>query len=177
MRRLLGRAALAWALLGGVVLVLIMAVTTANVAGFAADRVARLFGGSVSGLPGYEDFVRLAVSGAALMFLPWCQHRHGHVRVELFGALLPAALTRALDRLWLAALALLALFLAYWMAQGLLETREDGALSPVLGWQQWPFYAPGIASLALWALVAGWQAVVGESEPLDLEGRGAEADA
>lgn len=174
----------AWALAGGLVLLAIMAVTTANVAGFAADRVARPFGGSVSGLPGYEDFVRLAVSGAALMFLPWCQHRRGHVRVELFGALLPPALTRALDRLWLAALAGLALFLAWWMAQGLAETRADGALSPVLGWPQWPFYAPGIVSLVLWALVAGWQAATGEGAGegagdagAELEGRGAEADA
>ena len=27
-------------------------------------------------------------------------------------------------------------------------------VSPVLGWPEWPFYLPGIVSLALWALVA-----------------------
>ena len=159
MTRLLSRVAGGWALAGGLVLLAIMAVTSVNVAGFALDRAARSFGGAVPGLPGYEDFVRLAISGAALMLLPWCQHERGHVRVELFGALMPDAVRRGLDRLWLAGIAALALFLAYWMVVGMIETRADGALSPVLGWPQWPFYAPGIASLVLWALVAGWQAV------------------
>ena len=51
----------------------------------------------------------------------------------------------------------LALFLAWWMALGLLETRADGTLSRVLGWPEWPFYAPGVLSLLLWAAVAACQ--------------------
>ena len=47
-----------------------------------------------------------------------------------------------------------ALFLAYWMRLGMIETQEDGALSRVLGWEEWPFYLPGIASLILWAVIA-----------------------
>ena len=63
-------------------------------------------------------------------------------------------------RAWIApllAMAALALFLAYWMVHGMIETRSDGALSRVLGWTEWPFYIPGIVSLVLWATVAASQ--------------------
>ncbi len=48
----------------------------------------------------------------------------------------------------------IALFLAYWMVFGMLETRADSAVTAVLGWTVWPFYLPGILSMALWAAVA-----------------------
>jgi len=148
-----------WAILGGAVLAAIVLVTTANIALFALHRLAVLWGGSVAGLPGYEDFVRLAVSAAALMLLPWCQARRGHVAVDLFVSNLPGAVQRLLDRLWLALTAALALFLLVMTARGMAETRADGVLSPILGWPEWPFYLPGLVSLALWAAVAASQAV------------------
>ena len=39
----------------------------------------------------------------------------------------------------------------------MVETRADGLVSPVLDWPEWPFYLPGLVSLALWALVAAEQ--------------------
>lgn len=159
MARALGRIAAIWAVLGGVVLVAIVGVTMTNVGAFALDRLARASGGSVGGLPGYEDFVQLAVSCAALAFFPWCQHRRGHVAVDLFAERLPAAVRGALDRLWPALIAVVAGFLAATMFLGMLESRADGTLTPVLGWPEWPFYAPGVASLALWGLVALAQAL------------------
>lgn len=155
----LGRAAALWALAGGVVLLAIVAVTTANIALFSAHRVAGLWGGTVGGLPGYEDFVRLAISCVALMCLPYCQHRRGHVAVDLFAGRMGPRVGLVLGRLWDALTAALAAFLAVWMARGLAETRADGVLSPILGWPEWPFYLPGIVSLALWAAVAGAQAL------------------
>ena len=155
------RIAETWALLGGLLLLAIMAVTSLNAVGFGLDRIARVWGASVPGLPGYEDFVRLAISGAALMFLPVCQSRNGHVTVDLFARLLPDGLSRVLDRVWLLAIVLLALFLAYWMTFGLIETRQDNALSPILAWPVWPFYAPGVISLLLWAGVAAVQLIEG----------------
>ncbi len=158
MRALVEKLAVALALIGGLVLMAIVLVTTANAGAFTLDRLARVFGGTVSGLPGYEDFVRLAVSAAALMLLPYCQLRRGHVAVDLFAKWLPPRIRQALDIAIAFAMAGLAAFLAFWMTVGLLETRADGALSRVLGWPEWPFYLPGIASLLLWAVVAALQA-------------------
>ncbi len=154
MRAALERLAAGWAILGGLVLLSIVVVTAANVGLFALDRLAGFWGESVSALPGYEDFVRLAVAAALPMLLPFCQVRRGHIAVDLFLKRAPAALNRALDRVSLGLMAGAALFLAYWMVLGMAETRADGALSRVLGWQEWPFYLPGIASLVLWAAVA-----------------------
>lgn len=148
-----------WALLGGVLILAITAVTSVNVGAFIADRVAGSFGADVEGLPGYEDFVRLAISSAALMFFPYCQLRRGHVAVDLFVSALPEAVQRRLDRLWLALTVLAAGFLAWWMVFGLLETRADAVTSSILGWPEWPFYAPGVVSLLLWAAVAAAQSV------------------
>ena len=157
MNRFISRMAEWFALAGGALLIAIVLVTATNVGAFALDRAARLLGGNVAGLPGYEDFVRLAVSCAALMMLPWCQARHGHVSVDLFVDMLgkrARVVTAVVSTLGTIALAL---FLAWWMALGLLETRADGTLSRVLGWPEWPFYAPGVASLLLWAAVAASQ--------------------
>lgn len=151
-----------WALLGGVLLMAIVLVTTLNVGAFSLDRAARLMGTSVSGLPGYEDFVRLAISAVALMFFPYCQLRRGHVNVDLFAQHFPSPVRRALDVLWLVVTAAVALGLAGYMVQGLQESRSDHVVSPVLGWPEWPFYAPGIVSLILWAAVALYQIAQGE---------------
>ena len=148
-----------WAIAGGFFTLAIVLVTTTNIVLFAFDRIARIFGGVVSGLPGYEDFVSLTVSCAALMFIPLCQLRRGHIAVDVFTERLSKRSQHALDRMWSAAMCVMALFLAFWMFQGMVESRADNALSPVIGWPNWPFYIPGVLSLLLWALVAALQTV------------------
>ncbi len=154
----------AWAILGGVIVLIIVGVTMVNVSAFGLDRVARLFGANVGGLPGYEDFVRLAISCAALMFFPYCQAKRGHIVVDLLTANFPVRVQRALDVISLALTCTLALFLGYWMIVGMVETYNDNALSRVLGWPEWPFYGPGIVSLFLWAMVAGGQVFEPDSD-------------
>ena len=157
MPRVLTTAVTWWALLGGVLVLAITAVTSLNVGAFILDRFGRAFGMYVEGLPGYEDFVRLAISSAALMFFPYCQLKRGHVAVDIFVAGLPGSVQRHLDRVWLVLTAASAVFLGYWMIFGLLESRSDQVTTSILGWPEWPFYAPGVVSLALWAAVAAAQ--------------------
>lgn len=159
MSAVLGRLADLFAILSGMILLAIVVVTTTNTSAFILNRIARLFGESVSGLPGYEDFVQLAISGAALMFFPFCQARRGHVQVELFMNTLPQAVQDGFDKLWLALTAAVALFLAYWMVFGMLEARSDTLITSVLGWPIWPFYIPGLLAMILWALIAASQMV------------------
>lgn len=162
--RLLFRLSEFWALLAAFFLMIIVLVTTTNIAAFSLDRVARYWGGSVSGLPGYEDFVSLTISAVALMFFPYCQMKKGHVAVLLFTSFLPLKARLALDFVWQLAMAVAAGFLAIYMTMGLFESRSDGTLTGVLGWPEWPFYAPGILSLILWAAVALAQAFYPEQE-------------
>ncbi len=164
--RLLERLVSIWALLGGVILLVITVVTTLNVGANLVGRLSdALGGGHIEGLPGYEDFVRLVISCAALMFFPYCQMRRGHVAVTIFTDKMPLPVRRVIARIWPACIALLAVFLGYWMIEGMLETRADRAATAILGWTIWPFYIPGLISLALWAVVAAQQAV---SEPQEI---------
>lgn len=160
----LRRLADAFALLGGGILLAIVAVTTTNATAFILDRIAGLFATDVAGLPGYEDFVQLAISCAALMFFPYCQANRGHVSVELLTNRMPQSLQRAIDLLWLSVTIAVALFLAYWMVFGMLEVRSDQVVTSVLGWATWPFYIPGLLSMILWALIATDQAFGGAAD-------------
>ena len=157
-----------WAVAGGLVLLAIVLVTTANAGAFALDRLARLGGGTVAGLPGSEDFVRLAIGGAAPMFFPYAQACRAHVAVDLFVGWLPGGARLWLGRLWLLATVAMALFLGWWMFLGMLRAKADALVTGVLGWADWPFYLPGIASLLLWAAVAAVQL----GEPVDEPGDG-----
>ena len=91
MNAILWRTADLFALLAGLALFVIVAVTTTNTGAFILDRIAGAFGADVTGLPGYEDFVQLAISGIALMFFPFCQANRGHVSVDLLMDRLPQA--------------------------------------------------------------------------------------
>lgn len=158
--------AVIWALLGGALLGLIVAITSVNAGAFLADRITDLTGGApIAGLSGYEDVVRLLTGSATLMMLPYCQVRYGHVAVELFGERRGVRLAAGLRRVWLGLAALIALFLAVMLAWGLVESRADGALSRILSWPEWPFYAPGAVSLAVWALISALQCRYPEAEP------------
>ncbi len=146
-----------WALLAGVLTFLIVLATTVNTAAFGADKIARMFGENVSGLSGYEDFVRLVISAAALMFFPYCQRQKGHVVVDLFAEQFSVQTQNVIESITLILTIIIALFLAYWMTLGMISAYEDFASSPILGWPNWPFYIPGVVSLILWALVAAMQ--------------------
>lgn len=172
MARRLEEIAARFAIGGGLILLAIMLVSSLNAGAFALDRAARLFGGAVSGLSGYEDFVLLAISSAALMFFPYCQAKRGHVAVDLFVSMLPPRARRWLDVFWLAMTLVLTRFLFYWMWLGMLETREDGVLSSIIGWPIWPFYLPGIASILLWELVTVAQILAPAPERPDADEEG-----
>ncbi|KAA5604754.1 TRAP transporter small permease subunit [Roseospira marina] len=163
--RVLTPLAVGFALYGGVVLLVITAVTMLNVAGFALDAVARPFGGRVPGVSGYEEVVALLVGGATLSFLPWCQLRWGHVTVDLFTRRAPRRLVAAVDRLALVLTAALAFGLALSMAVGMAQMRTDGVVTGVRAWPEWPFWGPGVAGLALWGAVAAVMALAPPASP------------
>ena len=73
-----------WAVAGGAIMLLIVAVTAVNVGAFALDVALRSFGWRIPALPGYEDFVRLAIGPALLMLFPYCQLQRGHIAADFF---------------------------------------------------------------------------------------------
>lgn len=151
---MLERLAAAFAIAGGTILLAIAAVTGINVLLYLVDLVAP---GRLGIVRGYEDLVRLGVGAAVPLLFPWCQLRRGHVAVDLVAERLPPPVRNGLEASGLGLTGSIALFLAFWMAQGLLESRADGRIAGVLGWPEWPFFVPGLFSLLLWAAIAADQ--------------------
>lgn len=167
MEALLRKICLWWVYLAGILLLLVVLVTVVNISAFGLDKIARMYGTNVGALPGYEDFVRLLISCIALMFFPWAQAKRGHISVDFFANKFSSSWQKKLDILWLSLTLILVIFLGILMYLGMLESKEDGALSSILGWLEWPFYIPGIISLFLWSLVLIFQIFVHKGEKLD----------
>jgi len=157
MKNVLNKAASWFAVAGGLLALMIAVITIVNVTAFGLDKVARLFDANVPAIIGYEDFVSMIISSAALMFFPYCQAQHGHVAVDVFIKMFPDWFARSIDVISGILMTALALFLGYMMVHGMIEVRSDNTLSATLGWTIWPFYVPGIASMFLWAMIAGSQ--------------------
>lgn len=151
-QRLTHKIITAWALLGGALLLVVVAATALNAAGFTANFIARLWGGYVSGLPGYEDAVTLLIGVAGLAMFPYCQLHGGHAAVDIVMNRAPVWANRAVAVLTALLVIIVALGMAVMLTFGLLEARSDGVETAVLGWPVWLFMAPAIVSCVLWAL-------------------------
>lgn len=153
--RVIERAALLWALFGGVCILLIAGMMVVNALATTADMLLRGAGLRVSGIYGSEEIALLLASVAALSFFPLCHLHGGHIAVGILVDGAPAAVRDANALLGQCIALVSALFLAAWMALGTIEVWQDATTSGILGWPQWPFYVPGVVSLLLWSLVAG----------------------
>lgn len=154
MRALLIKAITGWALMGGGLLLLIVAASALNAAGFTANAVARMFGGTVSGLPGYEDAVTLFVGVAGLAMFPYAQLHRAHAAVDTFMQNAPDWANRAVFVTSSLLVAGVALAMGYMLTLGTVEVRADRVETTVLGWPVWVFMPFAVVSCILWAAAA-----------------------
>lgn len=154
LKKVLTQAIAAWALLGGALLLLIVVATAINAAGFTANAIARIWGGTVPGLSGYEDGVTMLVGVAAMAMLPYCQLHGGHAAVEIFMEKAPAWANRGVTVLSAVLAAAFALTMAIMLVYGTIETRSDRTETAVLGWPVWVFMPSAVVSCLLWTLAA-----------------------
>jgi len=143
-----------WALLGGALLLLIVGVTAVNAAGFTGNTIAKVWGGYVPGLPGYEDAVQMLVGVAALAMFPYAQLHKAHAAVDVVMQFAPAWINRVIEVLSGLVLAALTVWMAYMLVQGTLQVRLDRAETTVLGWPVWIFMPFAVVSCLLWACAA-----------------------
>ncbi|WP_227270700.1 TRAP transporter small permease [Roseobacter weihaiensis] len=143
-----------WALIGGALLLLIVTITAINAAGFTGNAIARLWGGTVSGLPGYEDAVQMLVGVAALTMFPYAQLHKAHAAVDVFMQYAPDWANRAVAVISGLVLAALVAWMAYMLILGTIEVRSDNVETTVLGWPVWIFMPFAVVSCLLWAAAA-----------------------
>ncbi len=153
--RQMHRLAAASALAGGAVLLALVAMTTASVAGRAL-----VFAG-LGPVPGDFELVEAGLAFAVIAFLPWCQINDGHARVDLVAARLPAraraALRIASDLVLLAA----AIVIAWRLGLGLVDQLAFPQTTLILQFPLWWPYLVTFGGTIIWVAVAAWCAVRG----------------
>jgi TRAP-type C4-dicarboxylate transport system permease small subunit len=145
MWRAIRAAAVAFALVGGAVLVLVAAVTVVSVGGRWLLSTPVL---------GDVELVQLGTAAALALFLPYCQLHGSHLIVDIFTARTTTSAQRRLDRMAQGFAAVVLGLLAARAGAGVLDLRAAGETSMVLGMPLWLAYAVMVPSLALAALIA-----------------------
>lgn len=112
MNKLITTLAKSLAILGGVVLVALVALTCASVVGRIINTMGHsavskeqlgAFGEllrSFGPINGDYELVESGIAFAIFLFLPWCQLKRGHATVDIFTANLPRIANRFLQLLW-----------------------------------------------------------------------------
>ncbi|MEQ1595442.1 MAG: TRAP transporter small permease [Casimicrobium sp.] len=143
--RWIERAALALAVMGGVLLMLIAAMTVVSVIGRAA------FGKPV---PGDIEVTQYAIAVAISAFLPYCLFSGGNLIVDFFTARASERVRRTLDAIGAFTLAFAMGLFAWRTFVGLFAVRESGETSMVIGVPLWWTYAGMAPCFALATLAA-----------------------
>lgn len=145
----LGRSARRLAIAGGVLLIAAMSVTVGAVLSAAVGRP----------ILGDTEIVELLVGVAIAWFMPWCQVRRAHVRLDVFTARAPARLTRGLDAAAGVLVALVVALLAWRLVQGGLDMHERDRATMFLQLPLWWGYGAAAVGMALWSAEAVRQAL------------------
>ncbi|MEX5729912.1 TRAP-type C4-dicarboxylate transport system permease small subunit [Rhodovulum iodosum] len=134
----------AWAVLGGVLLLAVVAMNVLSVIGGVIWKP----------FPGDFEMTQVGVGIAAFAFLPYCQLTGKNVTADIFTM---GAAPRWIARFRLAASAvalLFALLLLWRMWLGMGDQREYGYTTTILQFPIWTAFVPILVSLGLLALAA-----------------------
>jgi len=138
-----GRVVEGWALLGGIVLLSIVLLTTWSVAtGFVLGKP----------LPGDFELTEVLVAVAVFSFLPYCQLTDSNVTADLFTASAGPRTVAALGVLAALLALAISLLLAWRTWAGMLDYRQFVETTAILKIPIWTAYVPAVASLALLVL-------------------------
>lgn len=148
--RLCRRVAIAAALLGGAVLVAVIAMSSASILGRAMMPL------GLGPIRGDYEMVELGVGFAVFCFLPFTQYARGHARVDILGPLMGNRVNRLVDiasDLLMLAIGLV-LFSRLWA--GMADKRAYGETTFILQWPVWPAYLVDLLALGVLVLVSGF---------------------
>ncbi len=136
------------ALLGGFVLVLLVLMTTASIAGRAMSSI------GLAPIPGDFELVEMGMAFAVFAFLPWCQLQRGHASVEIMSNLFGNRGNAFLDLVSDLLMFLVALLITWQLGLGMLDKKSYFETSFILQWPSWWGYATALAGACVFSLVA-----------------------
>jgi TRAP-type C4-dicarboxylate transport system permease small subunit len=139
------------ALAGGGLLVCLAGLTVASIAGrWLASQP----------ITGDVEVVQLGVAAAIALFLPYCQLHRSHLIVDFFTARSSGPIQRRLDAVGSGVAGAVFLLLAWRAGAAVLDMRNAGETTMVLGVPLWLPYAamvPGLALAGITGLLAAFR--------------------
>ncbi|MCJ7837785.1 MAG: TRAP transporter small permease [Burkholderiales bacterium] len=135
-----------WALLGGVLLVVIALMNTWSVISLA------VLGYPV---PGDFELVKMGVAIVAFSFLPYCQLKGANVTADIFTAGASKVTVAVFTLLAALVAAFFSILLLWKMSNGMVSYLRYREVTTILNIPQWTAYPPILASLVLLVLAAG----------------------
>lgn len=138
----------ALAVLGGLVLVAITALTVASILG----RSLISFG--LGPVPGDYELVEAGTGFAVFAFLPWCQLNRAHATVDVFTRFLPDGANRVIDLVSELLMTAVTVLIAWRLWVGMMDKMGYGETTFILQFPLWWCFALGMAGAAVAVLVS-----------------------
>ena len=142
----------ALALAGGVVLLVIVALTCISIIGRALLPLGIGFGS----IRGIYDMTEIGVAAAIFAFLPWTQYAEAHARVDLFAPVMPPRMDRGLELLFNVAMFVVAFVGTWRLWIGMLDKKGYGQTTLIAQIPVWWGYAAGLVGGVGFVLVAAF---------------------
>lgn len=141
------------ALLGGVLLLAVVAIVVLSVTGRNLVWI------GLAPIPGDFELVQLSTALAIFCFLPWCQIQRAHVSVDILAPVLGKRLDAALSVLFNAMMTAATAFIAWRLSAGMGDYMLYGETTFILRLPVWWGYAVCVPVAWFGALVAAWTVV------------------
>lgn len=141
------------ALLGGLLLLAIMAVVVVSVTGRSLTSI------GLGPIPGDFELVEAGGALAIFCFLPWCQLQKGHVSVDILQSVLGRGTNAGLDTLYNLIMTGLSALIAWRLWAGMLDKMTYGETTFILQFPVWWGYAVCMPVAVLTVVACLWTAV------------------
>lgn len=137
---------------GGIILLLVIALTCVSIAGRAFVPLDI----GVGPIRGIYDFTEIGMAAAVFAFLPWAQLRETHARVDLFQNAFPASINLFLDLLYNVAMAFVAAIGTWRLYLGMMDKLSYGETTLIAQVPVWYGFAAALIGASGFVLVAAF---------------------
>ncbi|UWR18836.1 TRAP transporter small permease [Sulfitobacter pontiacus] len=174
MRRLIYFLARFTAVIGGLVLMALVLMTTASIIGRTVNKMLHspFFQEKLTGLSqglidmgigeinGNYELLEAGVAFAIFSFLPICQYFGAHATVDVFTSFLPARVNRWIMAFWEVVLAAVIVLIIWRLYEGMQRYLGNGETTLFLQFPVWWAYAASFASGVIASVVSVYCAVI-----------------
>ncbi|WPZ25360.1 TRAP transporter small permease [Sulfitobacter pontiacus] len=174
MRRLIYFLARFTAVIGGLVLMALVLMTTASIIGRTVNKMLHspFFQEKLTGLSqglidmgigeinGNYELLEAGVAFATFSFLPICQYYGAHATVDVFTSFLPARVNRWIMAFWEVVLAAVIVLIIWRLYEGMQRYLGNGETTLFLQFPVWWAYAASFASGVIASVVSVYCAVI-----------------